>query len=132
MTISNRKEGVHRMKRAVLLTAVLSSGLTMLAMWSLGMAALPSKVKLENERVKVTELVYQPGVPRERHIRQTDQVIVFLDDCRYERTDSQTGQKTIRERKAGDVIWHSKGEDAPVLVNVGNKPYRTLLIELKQ
>jgi hypothetical protein len=92
---------------------------------------LPANVKLENDKVKVTEVTYQPGVPRERYIRPTDQVIVFLDDCKYQRTDSKTGEKTIRERKSGDVIWHDKGEDAPVLINLGSKPYRTLVIEMR-
>lgn len=90
------------------------------------------KPQLENERVRVTELVYQPGVPRERYTRPTDQVIVFLDDCKYQRIDSQTGEKTVRERKAGETIWHNQGEDAPVLINLGSKPYRTLVIELKK
>jgi hypothetical protein len=90
------------------------------------------KVTLENEKVKVSEVTYQPGKPRERYIRPTDQVIVFLDDCKYQRTDSKTGEKTVRERKAGEVIWHDKGEDAPVLINLGSKDYRTLLIELKR
>ncbi len=44
---------------------------------------------------------------------------MLLDDCHYERLDPQTGQKTIRERKSGDVIWHDKGEDAPQLTNQG-------------
>jgi hypothetical protein len=47
------------------------------------------------------------------------------------RTDPKTGEKTVRERKSGGVIWHDKGEDAPVLKNVGSRPYRTLTIELK-
>ena len=94
-------------------------------------ARLPSKVVLENKRVRVSEITYAPGAPRERSIRATDQVIVFLDDCRYERLDSQTKEKTIRERKAGETIWHDKGEDAPQLTNLGSKPYRTLLVELK-
>lgn len=89
------------------------------------------RVILENVRVRVTEIRHEPGQPRPRHIRATDQVIVFLDDCKYERTDPKTGQKTIRERRSGDVIWHDRGEEAPVLVNAGGKPYRTLLIELK-
>lgn len=93
-------------------------------------ARLPSQVKLENAKVRVTEVTYQPGVARERFIRQHDQVIVFLDDCKYQRTDSKTGEKTVRRRKSGDMIWHDKGEDAPVLVNLGAKPYRTLVIEL--
>jgi hypothetical protein len=119
------------MKRTVILTAALSSTLTILALWGMGMAKLPSKVTLENARVKVTEVTYLPGVPRERYIRPTDQVIVFLDESRYERTDSKTKEKTVRERKSGEVLWHDKGEDAPVLVNLGSKPYRTLTIELK-
>ena len=38
---------------------------------------------------------------------------------------------TVRERKAGDVIWHDKGEDAPQLTNLGTAAYRTLVIEFK-
>jgi hypothetical protein len=98
--------------------------------FALGWAALPARVKLENAKVRVAEVTYLPGAPRERSIRAHDQVIVFLDDCRYERLDPVSGAKTIRERKAGDVIWHDKGEDAPQLTNVGSKSYRTLVIEL--
>ncbi len=108
----------------------------------IGLLALPlavssqnpmhTKPQLENDKVKITELVYQPGVPRERYTRPTDQVIVFLDDCKYQRIDSQTGEKTVRERKAGETIWHNRGEDAPVLINMGTKPCRTLVIELKK
>lgn len=92
---------------------------------------MSGKVVLENVRVKVTEVIYEPGVPRQRYIRPTDQVIVFLDDCKYQRVDSKTGEKTVRERKSGDTISHDRGEDAPVLINLGAKPYRTLTIELK-
>ncbi len=88
-------------------------------------------VKLENNRVRVTELDYHPAVPREKSIRKADQVIVFLDDSRYERIDPDTGAKEIRTRKSGDVIWHFKGEVAPVLTNQDKKTYRTLVIELK-
>ncbi len=96
-----------------------------------GRADVSRDLRLENARVKVTELDYEPGKPREKSIRPSDQVIVFLDDCRYERIDPDTGMKTTRERKSGDVIWHNKGEAAPVLTNTGNKTYRTLVIELK-
>ena len=119
------------MRKCMILSAAVSSALTLLAVWSLGRPALPSKVKLENARVRVTEVASAPGSVRERGVRETDQIIVFMEDCRYERTDPATGQKTVRERKSGDVIWHDKGEDAPQLVNVGPQPYRTLVIELK-
>jgi hypothetical protein len=119
------------MKKLICLTAAVSAALTLVAVWGLSFAAVPSTVKLENAKVRISEVVYAPGVPRERYTRPTDQIIVFLDDCRYERTDSETKEKTIRERKSGEVIWHNKGEDAPVLINLGSKPYRTLVIELK-
>lgn len=114
----------------LLLTAVLSSMLTLLLVFTVGGAELPKKVTLENARVRVSEVTYLPGVARDRYIRPTDQVIVFLDDCKYQRIDSKTGEKTIRQRKSGEVLWHDKGEDAPVLINQGSKPYRTLTIEL--
>jgi hypothetical protein len=98
--------------------------------WVLGGAELPTKVLLEKPRAKVIETTYAPGTPRTRYIRKTDQVIVFLDDCQYRRKDSTTGEVTIRNRKAGEIIWHDKGEDAPELTNLGTKPYRTLTIEL--
>ena len=119
------------MRKLIALVALGSSALTLLAVWSFGWANIPAEVKLENKRVRISELMYAPGVPRERSIRQTDQVIVFLDDCRYERLDSETKEKTVRVRKAGEVIWHDKGEDAPQLTNLGTKPYRTLVLELK-
>lgn len=92
---------------------------------------MKKKILLENVRARVSEATYEPGKPRERYIRPTDQIIVFLDDCEYERTDSKTGQKTVRKRKAGETIWHDRSEDAPVLKNLGSKAYRTLVIELK-
>ena len=119
------------MKRWLCLTAAISSALTILAMWALGWTDLSSTVKLENARVRVTEVTSAPGGMRERGVRGHDQVIVFLDDCTYQRTDPVTGEKTIRERKSGEVIWHNKGEDAPQLVNAGLRPYRTLVVELK-
>jgi hypothetical protein len=113
------------------ITALVSSAATLLGVWSLGGAALPTTVKLDNAKVHVTEVTSGLKAVRERGVRSADQVIVFLDDCRYERIDPVTGEKTIRERKSGDVIWHDKGEDAPQLTNAGSKPYREIVIELK-
>lgn len=114
-----------------LLVALGTCLLTVGGLRLLGWAPLPETVKLENARVRVKEVTYLPGVARERYTRPTDQVIVFLDDARYERVDSTTKERTVRVRKSGEILWHDKGEDAPVLKNLGNKPYRSLVIELK-
>jgi hypothetical protein len=113
--------------KKLIVTAIASSALTAILM----SASNPVKTeKLENAKVRISEIVYKPGEPRTPYIRPTDQVIVFLDDARYERKDSKTGKVEVRERKSGDVIWHDKGENAPQLTAIG-KPYRSLLIELK-
>jgi hypothetical protein len=120
--------------RNLIYAAAISSVVTILTLAALGWAPethSPGVVKLDNARVHVSEIDYGPNQPRPRYIRPTDQVVIFLDDCRYQRVDSQTGAKEIRERKSGDVIWHNKGEDAPVLTNLGTKTYRTLVIEVK-
>jgi hypothetical protein len=119
------------MKKLLASVSIGSSALTLLAVWAAGWASLPTQVKLDNAKVHVSEVASAPGTPRDPFIRAHDQVIVFLDDCRYERVDSQTKEKTVRERKSGEVIWHDKGEDAPRLTNLGSKPYRTLVVELK-
>lgn len=99
--------------------------------WMAGRADVLRSAKLDNARVRVTELDYEPGKPREKSIRPSDQVIVFLDDSKYERIDPDSGAKEIRTRKSGDVIWHNKGEVAPILTNLEKKTYRTLVIEIK-
>ena len=105
--------------------------LALLGAFLAGRADVSRSAKLENARVRVTERDYLPGQPREKSVRPSDQVIVFLDDSRYERIDPDTGAKEVRSRQSGDVIWHNKGEAAPVLTNLGKKTYRTLVIELK-
>lgn len=119
------------MKR-IILAAALSAAVTLLVEHGLPAAAqLTHVVKFENARVTATEVTDPPGVPREPYIRPTDQVIVFLDDCTYDRVNPETGARQAVKRKSGDVIWHNKGDHAPRLINTGSKPYRTLVVALK-
>ncbi|HEY3742942.1 MAG TPA: hypothetical protein VGL53_24010 [Bryobacteraceae bacterium] len=85
------------------------------------------KFVLDNPRVRVTEVVFQPGVRRESYRRPTDQLVVFLDDCTF---DAIANECRHVVRKSGEVIWHPKDELAPVLINTGERPFRTLLIEM--
>jgi hypothetical protein len=118
--------------RLVVLTAVISSAATVGLLRLFAAPAAPvQKVVLENERVKVTERIIAPGGGRTPYIRPTDQVIVFLNDTQYERIDAETGQKILRDRTGGEVIWHNAGENAPKLVNTHKDPFRSLVIELK-
>lgn len=89
-----------------------------------------AKVLLDNQRVTVTEITSPPQARREPYTRPTDQIIVFLDEADYDATDL-AGQKQTKHRASGEIVWHNKGETAPLLVNVGPRPYRNLVISLK-
>lgn len=93
-------------------------------------AKAQAKTLLDNQRVIVTEMTTLPDARREPYTRPTDQIIVFLDEADYSATDA-AGQKQIKHRAAGEIVWHNKGEAAPLLVNTGKKPYRNLVIALK-
>jgi hypothetical protein len=110
----------------VIFVAELSTGLAIAGKIT---PAPEPKVLLDNPRVTVTEMTMSPEARREGYKRLTDQIIVFLDPANYEATDAQ-GQKQVKQRKSGEIIWHNKGEDAPLLVNKG-KSYRNLVIALK-
>ncbi|MEP7337611.1 MAG: hypothetical protein ABI977_07680 [Acidobacteriota bacterium] len=110
----------------VIFVAGLSTGLAIAG--KIATAPEP-KVLLDNPRVTVSEITMSPDARRESYKRPTDQIIVFLDPASYEATDAQ-GQKQAKQRKSGEIVWHNKGEDAPLLVNKG-KSYRNLVIALK-
>lgn len=102
---------------------------TGLAFYAGRQSAPTQVVKLDNSRVTITESTTPAGGRRETYTRPTDQVIVFIDEAEYEAIDA-TGKATRRHRKPGDIVWHTKGETAPILVNKG-KPYRNLVIAIK-
>ena len=86
-------------------------------------------VKLDNARVTITESLTPAGGRREAYTRPSDQIIVFVDEANYESIEA-SGQASLRHRMPGEIVWHSKGEAAPILVNKG-KAYRNLVIALK-
>ncbi len=118
--------------RNIVCAAVISSLATAAAMQSIHAREAPTRrTVLENPRVEVIDRSIPPGGERVPYVRPADQVIVFLNDAKYERIDAETGEKIVRTRKGGDVIWHDKGENAPKLVNVGSEPFRSLIVQIK-
>lgn len=107
----------------------LASGWT-LATHGTEQRAPESKVVLDNSRVVISEISSAPGSRREPYPRPSDQIIVFIDEADYETTDA-AGTKTIKHRQPGEIVWHNRGEAAPLLINRGKKAYRNLVIALK-
>lgn len=118
--------------KTIVWTAVISALAAAAVMQSIHAQEAPTRrTVLENPRVEVIERSIPPGGERVPYVRPADQVIVFLNDAEYERIDAQTGETIVRRRKGGDVIWHDKGENAPKLVNVGDEPFRSLIIQIR-
>jgi hypothetical protein len=118
------------MQRVGKLFAALALVLVLALSFYAGRQTAPSLVvKLDNARVTVTESTTPAGAKRDSYVRPSDQIIVFLDDAQYEAVDG-SAKPSLRNRKSGDIVWHSKGEVAPTLINKG-KAYRNLIIALK-
>lgn len=106
-----------------------SAGLAV-AGWRASASGPQTRLLLDNQRVTISEITMTPGARREPYTRPSDQIIVFIDQANYEAID-EAGKKQTRQRAAGEIIWHNRGEAAPLLINVGPKPYRNLVIGLK-
>lgn len=113
----------------LIFAAGMSSGLA-LGRHSKLTGEIQSKPKLDNDRVNITEVTTPSGARREPYIRPSDQIIVFVDEADYESTDA-AGKKLIRHREPGEIVWHNKGEAAPLLINTSKRAYRNLVIALK-
>jgi quercetin dioxygenase-like cupin family protein len=85
------------------------------------------KLKFENERVRVLEATLPPGVKEQKHSHPA-YVIYVLEGGRY-RNYAADGKTTEGEFKTGDVIY--RDPITHYAENIGDKPMRMVLVELK-
>jgi hypothetical protein len=88
------------------------------------------KELFDNPRVTVREIVLAPGSARAARPRPTDEVVLFPEEAHYQATEAN-GKVSPRDRKAGQVVWHQKGEQAPTLSNPNAKTVRYFSISVK-
>jgi len=96
---------------------------------SAGAAENAAKVLLENERVRVRAVRFEPGVKPGPHTHPYAHVGVILDAGTLQFNDPD-GKSDKRTFKSGDVGWR----DAKVtheVVNVGSSPMRIIEVEIK-
>jgi quercetin dioxygenase-like cupin family protein len=85
------------------------------------------KVRFENDRVRVLEANLPPGVKEQVHSHPA-YVIYVLEGGRY-RNYASDGNVTEGELKAGEVLFREPLTHAAE--NIGDKPLRMILVELK-
>ena len=112
----------------VLCGGVLAGGLTFFLHPS-DAAENAAKVVLENDRVRVRELRFEPGVKPGMHTHPYAHVGVILDDGTLQFNDP--GGKNERVNfKSGAVGWRDANVTHEV-VNVGESPLRVIEVEIK-
>ncbi len=86
------------------------------------------KVLIDNDQVRVLEVVHKPGVKEPMHSHPA-YVSIFLSATRlkYTMSDGKTGEK---DRKAGEVSW--SGPVTHSVENVGTTDQHVIVIELKK
>ena len=93
-------------------------------------AGSEAKVLLENDRVRVRQVLFQPGVRPGAHTHAYAHVGVILDEGSLGFVEKGKKDETVNF-KAGDAGWRDANVTHEVF-NAGNKPIRVLEVELKK
>ena len=92
--------------------------------------AADDRVKIDNDAVRVLNVVDQPHNPSALHRHEVNRVMIYLSDgdltVRY-----QDGHIDEQHWKAGQVAWSAAG-GLHTSENVGAKPLRIIEVELKK
>ena len=92
------------------------------------MADVGTKLLFENERVRVWEVLLEPGESLGSHTHQHDDLFYPTADSTMEVTRA-TGVERA-ELRAGEVYYFGKG-DTHAARNVGDRRFHEILVELK-
>lgn len=87
------------------------------------------KLLLENERVRVMEILLDPGQKSPMHNHPDDHVVYVNSDAKF-RLSFPDGKSTEIDLKAGQTVWMEAGPHETE--NVGKTKGHNIVIELKR
>ena len=92
-----------------------------------------TKLLFENERVRVWDLALAPGEALEKHVHRTDFFFVVINggSLRHVDPENPANDRAVNFEDDLVVFREAEGTVHDRLVNVGDTPYRNLVIELK-
>ncbi len=94
-----------------------------------------TRLLFENERVRVWDLALEPNEWLEKHVHREDFLFVVIEGGNLKHVDPQNPDNDRAVSYADDlVVFREAGQSGTIhnrLVNVGDAPYRNLVIELK-
>ena len=95
-----------------------------------GAAGSDAKVLLENDRVRVRQVLFQPGVRPGSHTHPYAHVGVILDEGSLGFVEKGKQDETVNF-KSGDAGWRDANVTHEVF-NAGKRPIRVIEVELKK
>jgi quercetin dioxygenase-like cupin family protein len=92
-----------------------------------------TKLLFENDCVRVWDLRLEPGQSTGLHRHTCDYLYVVIGDGRLRARDADGKARPAMEMKDGEVRFREiQGEDVHEAVNVGDGPWRNIIVELKK
>jgi len=92
-----------------------------------------TRLLFENERVRVWDLRLEPGQSTGLHRHKEDYLYVVIGDGKLQAAGEDGERWEAMEMKDGDVRYRElDGEDVHEAFNVGDEPWRNIIVELKK
>ncbi len=91
-----------------------------------------TKLLFENDRVRVWDLALAPGESTGMHRHENDYLYVVIGGGKLQGVSSDGTKREARDMEDGQVQWRDvDGEDVHAAINVGDDPWRNIIVELK-
>jgi quercetin dioxygenase-like cupin family protein len=95
-------------------------------------SAVGTRLLFENDRVRVWDLQLAPGESTGLHRHTTDFLYVVIGDGKLQTAFPDGSREPPRHMNDGDVRFRTVGnESVHEAINVGNTPWRNIVVELK-
>ena len=92
-----------------------------------------TRLLFENELVRVWDLRLEPGESTGPHLHTMDYFYLVIGDGVLQGIDAEGQPKEARSMKDGEVYFRSiEGEEIHDAINVGDSPWRNIVVELKR
>lgn len=92
---------------------------------------IADKIVFEDDRIRVWELDLEPGESTEKHTHENDYLFYVYSPSKLQVTHCDDGSEEIIDTHQGQCLYFDAG-DTHYGKNIGDKPFKEILIEFKK
>lgn len=122
---------MKRFLAGIFLGLMLGASVTLMAQRAAGEKAVPPKVLVDNQKIKMQRWVLKPGESSPVHAHKLDHISIVLKSATL-RDTSVDGTSKVSPQKAGDAVFVPAHGVTHTLTNIGTTTFESISIELKQ